>query len=76
MTGVEVNTSTATPLTGSEESWAIIEEVFNKLQPFYEQCTGVCVCVCVFCVCMCVSTRGSSQPRTNEFSNLYLQHLP
>jgi CCR4-NOT transcription complex subunit 1 len=30
----------AAPLTASEESWAILEEVYNKLQPFIEQCTG------------------------------------
>jgi len=41
MTGSEVVAGAATPLTGSEESWAIIEEVFNKLQPFIEQCTGL-----------------------------------
>lgn len=28
------------PLTASEESWAILDEVYNKLQPFVEQCTG------------------------------------
>ena len=30
----------AAPLSGSEESWAIIEEVYNKLQPYIEGNTG------------------------------------
>jgi CCR4-NOT transcription complex subunit 1 len=29
------------PLSGSEESWAIIEEVYNKLQPYIESNTGL-----------------------------------
>ena len=33
-------TATTAPLTASEESWAILDEVYNKLQPFVEQCTG------------------------------------
>jgi hypothetical protein len=32
--------ATTAPLTASEESWAILEEVQSKLQPFIEQCTG------------------------------------
>lgn len=31
----------AAPLSGSEESWAIIEEVYNKLQPYIEGNTGL-----------------------------------
>merc|ERR1719391_432554 len=30
-----------TPLTASEESWTILEEVHSKLQPVIEQCTGL-----------------------------------
>ncbi len=33
--------ATTAPLTASEESWAILEEVQSKLQPFIEQCTGI-----------------------------------
>ena len=33
----------AAPLSGSEESWAIIEEVYNKLQPYIEGNTGLLV---------------------------------
>ena len=32
--------ATTAPLTASEESWAILDEVHNKLQPFVEQCTS------------------------------------
>jgi hypothetical protein len=35
-----VQQATTAPLTASEESWAILDEVYNKLQPFVEQCTG------------------------------------
>jgi hypothetical protein len=38
--GGAVQQATAAPLTASEESWAILDEVYNKLQPFVEQCTG------------------------------------
>jgi len=34
-------TGATTPLAASDESWAILEEVHNKLQPFIEQCTGL-----------------------------------
>ena len=36
--------ATTAPLTASEESWAILDEVHNKLQPFVEQCTSKLCC--------------------------------